>query len=368
VRAPFVVSPFDVQLDAARQVGDPEADAVVERLGRDAWLVNAALRHAHRNDDPLPDAVPVAVRHFLAEHAAPPAWLDALRAFHAQRWAMRHVLPLTACLFCASLPTAYGAARGARVLEATGRMHGAQLDRRVNETAQFVLDVVAEGSLGPDGGAIRAVQKVRLVHAAVRAQLRRSGRAGDEVPINQEDMLGTLGSFSVVVLRSLRRLGVDVDDHAAEDFYQLWRAVGAMLGIRADLLPSDLSAAGAVCDRIAERQHAASPEGRALMASLLDGMEQHVPAALHVAPRYLVRHLVGERLADLLGVPPAGRSLQTGLDALRLLSPGRPFRSIALTVSSLVGRPLLHAVVATKLGGVPATFAMPAFGSGPRCA
>jgi hypothetical protein len=360
VRAPFgAVSPIDARLDAARHVGDPEADAVVERLGSDAWVVNAALRHAHRNGDPLPDAVPAAVRRFLAEHTAPPVWLDTLGALHAQRWATRHLLPITASLFCASLPNAYAAARGARVLEATGRMQGTQLDRRVNETAQFLLDVVAQGGLGPDGSAIRAVQKVRLVHAAVRALLRRRGMAGDEVPINQEDMLGTLGAFSVVVLRSLRRLGVEVDDRAAEDFYQLWRAVGAMLGIRADLLPSDLSAAAAVCDRIAERQHAASPHGRALMASLLDGMEQHVPAALRPAPRHLVRHLIGDRLADLLGVP-VHHPLQAALAGLRVLAPGRPLGSFAVGLSSLVGRPLLQAVVATKLGGAPAAFAMPA--------
>jgi hypothetical protein len=246
--------PTNEELDRARHVGDPPADAAVAALGRDAWIVNAALHHVRRNDEPLPEGVPAVVRGLFAEHVVPPPWLDQGRVSRAQAWASRHCLLITVALFCGSLPTAYGAARGARVLAATGRLRGPELDRRVNETARFVLDVVAEGGLVGRGFALRAIQKVRLAHAAVRAHLIETGAVDDEVPINQEDMLGTLSTFSVVVVRSLRLLGAKVRDDEADDYHHLWRCVGAMLGIREDLLPLDYASGCGVADQIAARQ------------------------------------------------------------------------------------------------------------------
>jgi hypothetical protein len=132
--------------------------------------------------------------------------VDPPRAARAQSFAFRHLFQITLALFCASLPTAYGAARGSRVLAATGRMAGKELDRRVNETAQFLLDVLAPGAFSPNGSALRGIQKVRLMHAAVRAHLARPVRQRTEIAINQEDLLGMLFAFSVVVIRALRRL------------------------------------------------------------------------------------------------------------------------------------------------------------------
>jgi hypothetical protein len=341
-------------LDEARHVGDPPADALIATLGKDVWIVNAALRHVHMNGEPLPPAVPEAVRRFFTEHAALPDGFDHVAAERAQRWASKHLFEITAALFCASLPVAYAAAKGARVLDATARMHGKELDRRVNETAQFVLDIITPRAFAPDGAGLRAIQKVRLVHAAVRAHLLTAG-GQDEMPINQEDLLGTLGTFSVVVIRSMRRLGVEVSAETADDFYQLWRGVGAMLGIERELLPRSAGEAEQLCDRIARRQHQGSEHGRALMASLLEGMTRHA-SIFPTAPAALVRHLVGDTIADMVGVP-RDEGAQDRLALMRLL-PKLPLSATAV-LSRVVGRTLLETVVAAKLHGEPATFAMP---------
>ena len=160
-------------LDAARYVGDRPADEVIAALGPNIWAVNAMLRHTHGNETPVPDSLPLVVKRFCEEQRSRcPPWFDAERVSHAQGWAARHLFQLTTALFCASLPTAYAAARGARVLAATGRMRPAALDQRVNETAQFVLDIVAVGSFSARGSALCSILKVRLMHAAVRAELR----------------------------------------------------------------------------------------------------------------------------------------------------------------------------------------------------
>src|SRR6185436_12860508 len=113
-------------------------------------------------------------------------------------------------------------ARGARVLASTGRLRD-DLDRRVNETARFVLDVVRPNGFDAGGSARIAIGKVRLVHAAVRRSVRARG-GGGEVPINQEDMLGTVGLFSVTVLDALTRLGVTVRARERDDYVHLWCA------------------------------------------------------------------------------------------------------------------------------------------------
>jgi hypothetical protein len=350
------------ELDALRGLGDAEADATVAALGTDAWIANSALRHVHRNDEPLPAAVPAVVRRFFEEHFTLPSDVDHQRVARAQAFAARHLLPIMVSLLYASLPTTYGAARGARVLAATGRLAGRDLDRRVNETAQFLLDVLAPDGFSPRGSALRAIQKVRLMHAAVRAQLARTTREQTlrEVAINQEDLLGTLFAFSTVVIRALRRLEITVSPDDAEDYYQLWRIIGRLLGVGDQLLPRDFHAACDLSDRIVSRHIQASEHGRQLMAELLAGMERHVPSALQRAPRVLVRHLVGDELADALAVPPDG-ALQATLAVARLLP-----RAGVLSVGSLVRRlatpvamPLLAGVVGAKLGGALPAFAMP---------
>jgi uncharacterized protein (DUF2236 family) len=256
---------------------------------------------------------------------------------------------------------AYAAARGARVLAATGRMGGSDLDRRVNETARFVFDVVGPRAFEPEGFAIRAVQKVRLVHAAVRRHLIDRAIIEDETPINQEDMLGTLFTFSVVVIRAVRRLGLRVDDRDAEDYYHLWRGVGAMLGIDEQLLPPDLGAASETMDRIAERQFRASEHGRALMKRLLERTEAHVKLpGLGFAPRWLVRQLVGDHVADLLDVPRAdGARTRLALLAQLPAFARAGAETLVLRLTPLLGRPLLEMAMAMKLEGEVPAFAMP---------
>jgi hypothetical protein len=348
----------DASLDAARGCGDEAADRLVAQLGGRVWQVNALLRGVRRNDDPLPASLPGEVRELFATAAALPPWVDRTRILAAQSWAQRHLLHITLALFGASLPSTYAAARGARVLLGTGRMQG-DLDRRVNETARFVLDILRPGALDPSGSALVAIRKVRLIHAAVRALV--PSLEPGEVPINQEDLLGTLLGFSVVVIRAMRRMGVEIAPGSAEDFYQLWRSVAVVIGLRDDMIPRDLTAANRAADRIAARQFRASPHGRALMASLLARMVAHVDVpGLRASPQFLVRYLLGERTAELLGIPAANESIARALSMRGL---GRiTSRLVFGQLVPLVGRRLLDSVITVKLQGAPVHFDMPAPG------
>jgi hypothetical protein len=75
---------------------------------------------------------------------------------------------ITLCLFCASLPASYAAAKGVKVLYLTARLD-TDARRRVMETGQFLIDVLAVGGLDDEQGkGRRTIQRVRLMHAAVR--------------------------------------------------------------------------------------------------------------------------------------------------------------------------------------------------------
>jgi hypothetical protein len=225
-----------------------------------------------------------------------------------------------------------------------------------------VLEVLKPGSLDPEGAALPAIRKVRLLHAAIRMLVRdRDADFSDEVPINQEDLLGTLLGFSIVVLKAVQRLGIRADRADAEDFYHLWRGVGAMLGIDEALLPMDFAAASRTAERIAERQFRASRHGRALMERLLARTEAHLSLpGLRATPAFLVRYLLGDRTADILGIPAVGPSHISFVHAGNVAGLVRSsVQTVSLNLAPLVGRRLLDAIVSAKLGTRDVGFPMP---------
>src|SRR5581483_558278 len=112
----------------------------------------------------------------------------------------------------------------------------------LNETAQFMLDVMRPGGVQPGQPGWDAARRVRLMHAAVRWMiLNRPGIDWDTsaygVPINQEDLLLTLLTFTEVMFEVFDRTGIDYSEREADDYLHLWSYVGHVLGIRPDLLP-----------------------------------------------------------------------------------------------------------------------------------
>src|SRR5262245_15657081 len=95
-----------------------------------------------------------------------PGWIQhAFRPASGGSGAMGPEIIMT--LFCYGLPSCYAAAKGVQVLALTTRLFS-NPTRRVIETAQMVVDVMAPGGLAARGRGIRTAQKVRLMHAAVR--------------------------------------------------------------------------------------------------------------------------------------------------------------------------------------------------------
>ncbi|RYE07381.1 MAG: DUF2236 domain-containing protein, partial [Sphingobacteriaceae bacterium] len=123
-----------------------------------------------------------------------------------------------------SLPYCYAAADGARVLDLSERIKN-KPEHRLNETADFVWDVMAPNAFAPDGKGFASILKVRLLHAAIRFYTDKSSKwnAADwGLPVNQEDMAGTNLSFSLLIIRGLRKFGLTIEYKDQQAFMHLW--------------------------------------------------------------------------------------------------------------------------------------------------
>lgn len=307
--------PDDALLDQMRGAADPLADEALAEVfgsgarggGQQVDRINALLRDVTLNDEPLPADLPPLLRRYFAETAELPAWADLERIERGNDLLGRYVPQILIALYCGSLPSCYAARKGVQVLYLSKRMHQTTY-RRILETAQFILDVLDEGGLGPGGLGRRSAQKVRLLHGAIRYHLRRHGQWDPEwdVPINQEDMLGTLLTFSVAVPEGLARLGVDLTDDERDSYFHTFRVVGHLLGVDPRLNVERYEDGLALARRIAQRHHAPSTAGRVLTADLLAFLAEVLPGTLiDGMPATLIRHVSGDQVADLLGVPPA---------------------------------------------------------------
>lgn len=291
-------------LRAARPVGDPVADQVVlEMLGNHP--LGEALAALTRHEDFAARDLPAPIRKHFEVTAALPDWADLRLLRRGQSLFTRHGWMMSAGLFCSSLPQAYCAANGARVLTQTQAMTR-RVRPRILETAQFLFDVCLEGSFEAEARAVLAAQRVRMVHALIRHFIQAKGEWDASelgVPINQEDLAGTLMSFSVVLLDALARAGILVTADDEEAFFHLWKVTGHLLGIAPALLPVDVADGRAMMQAIRDDQWVSSVQGRLLTAELITSMRTYLPTALlDDLPAVLIRFFAPAPAPTLLGI------------------------------------------------------------------
>lgn len=381
----------DALLDRMRREGDPLADATVKSVFDKGQVaaVNDLLTRLVRNDDVPAGPWPVEMTDYLHRSAQLPDWADAGLIRTGENVFLRYGLSSFGVLACASLPGCYVLRDVAAVLGSTQRL-AEHARRRIFETAIMVLAVMAEGGLAPGGAGIRVVQKVRLMHAAVRQLILTSppavpapppGSLADVlvaqrwpaergIPLSQEDLAAVLLTFSHVVLRGWKHLGLELTGAEAAAYLHSWNVVGHVLGIRDELLARDVEDAAALFEAVARRRAADTPDGRALTASLLAVCESFAGPSqllLRPVPRILMRGLLRPEICQMLGVPPLGAWGRVYRPLLRAtvrvvngvksdVFQGLPGLAAA---SAALSRRLLEDIVAQPRGGGRTAFRIP---------
>lgn len=357
----------DAFLKALRNEGDPPADAVVAAFidseldarahGLMAALIARSVGSAESDESSL------SLRSFVSERPPLPLWTDHTMLERGQELFAEFIPQLGLGLWMASIPAGYAGAHGAQVLTHTARLVS-DPKRRFIETGQFIIDVMTPGGLEPGATGSRDIRHVRLMHAATRHLLL---DPVDDVamppfdhatfghPVNQEDLLGTLFTFSLIGLQVLERGGVRISDDDAESYVHAWNVIGHLMGVRPDLLPLSRADAQIVFNRIQRRSYASSDAGRELTTAAIEVMQELLELrVLRGVPAAGIREYLGKDIADLLGVP---RARVTKL----LFLPPRWFNQwsyrlekdsrLARSVAEHFGRRLFRGFLAYERGG-----------------
>ena len=209
------------------------ADLAEERFGDLARRYAAALNES----DELAAAAPEALNQLMASVDNPPFAVDQAQLELGARAIMRngiaYALATRQSLF-------WGYHNGARSSPWPGRATAAL--RRLMETGDWLVAVITPGGVRPHAPGWKQTLRVRLLHARVRARLRDSGRwdaAAWGAPLNKADSAFTLLEFTLLPLKLLRRVGFSYTTDEAAAIYALWRHVGHLVGVPADLNPAD---------------------------------------------------------------------------------------------------------------------------------
>jgi hypothetical protein len=290
---------------------DITADALVAAIrtsrGEARRQFDQALDHGIESVvDPLPEVVA-----FIKTVDTPPAWIDpdlveiGLRAvrridgatFMGTSWA-------TGFLLAAILPnSARSMSSNSRAVQNSGR--------RFAETGKLGLDVIDPNGLSRFGAGTRSSSRLRVLHATVRAHLRKRGDWDESVygaPISATDILGA-SLVSLTVVMAAEHAGYRFSARELEGIGHYVGLSAYRLGTPAELIPAT----------IAEQRRAfylllRSARGRAdqastgaLMPALVNIDIPDLPKLAQPAARSIFnaygRLIFGDQLSAATGIP-----------------------------------------------------------------
>lgn len=232
--------PRFTRLQEATRYGDPLADALVGSLtcdpdGAGRAKLERAIEHGLAN---VAQPAPVLARLF-EQLEATPEWLDRARVARGAEVMLRQGPEGLCALSAVSLMGGYLSSCATKPLAWTGALVE-RTPQRLFETTQFVFTLMTSGELSRDSPAFKAIVRVRLMHARVRAQLLRDPAWEVErwgIPINQRDMVATHLTFTVLFMVGAMALGRLLSADERDAVMHLFRYVSYLLGTPDALVP-----------------------------------------------------------------------------------------------------------------------------------
>jgi hypothetical protein len=120
-------------------------------------------------------------------------------------------------------------------------------------------------------------------------------------PINQEDMVFAIHTFSLEIIEGLREMRVQVTDEEAETYFECWKIIGRALGVHRELEPGSYEDAIALQELIYER-HFTLPNstGPVLSSALMNWFVTAVPLLKEKLLITFIRDFNGPENYDIL--------------------------------------------------------------------
>lgn len=274
-----------------QQTADLRADATIKFIFATNGIngVNALWIHLLTNEDLVPPDAPAELRDYFDKTGSLPSWTDKELIARAEDFFEQYGPYYLVSLLAASLPECYALKNEAAVLGTTRELEQ-HAYRRVFETTQLVVDVMRQEGLC-SGRGVRAAQKVRLMHAAIRHLILNTASGKREVapksftdaiaqmppwdvaasgqPINQELIAYTLLTFSFTALRSLEKLKFSLCEEDELAVLHCWNVVGAVMGLDERMMAFTFEDAQFLFEKIKKRHLASSEDGQHLTRALL---------------------------------------------------------------------------------------------------
>jgi hypothetical protein len=314
----------DAFLDTMSRQGDPLADDFLTRIIRDNEMANIRKIFAEmdsNNVTPPATTFPELSEFFAATNDLPPN-VDLQRISRGEKVFQENAFTGALVLLTKSLPEGYAAPNLAIILNLSGNLRTHPY-KRLLATLQTVVNVSTFHGFQNGGRAVITAQKLRLLHAGIRHLTRRyrpdfEPRYG--IPVNQEDMLGTVMGFSYLVIEGMRTLKAGLTTQEEEDFLYLWRVFAQMMGIHPpdkpesfEFIPDNVEDAKAFYEAYRRRHYVAAdknPDGVTLGHANLKMLKHFVPRILRLfgfgaLPRLYMLELMGSKQCSLISIRQA---------------------------------------------------------------
>lgn len=217
----------------------------------------------------------------------------------ATRFFCTHMTEATLALGLRSLLKQYAAYNATNVLVYT-KLLPKYPHRRILATFQFVMDVMDINAFSPEGRGVKAIQKLRLVHSMIRTRIEGLSKDPDVpfewkeqewgVPINQQDMVFAIHTFSIEVIKGILATGEKIAQVEIDNYYLAWHYIGRALGIKPEINPSDYLIGCQVQDRIYAKEFIKNnPNAIVLAEPLIQFFDESFPLCSRKAVLGMVR-------------------------------------------------------------------------------
>ncbi len=367
----------DAYLDTLRKQGDSLADQHLQRLVADNEItgIRKVFAELDSNNEIPPAALfPELSEFFSATNALPPG-IDTDRINRGEMVFQKNAFTGALVLLTKSLPEGYAAPNLSIILNLSGNLRTHPY-KRLLSTLQTVVNVSTFHGFQHGGRAVITAQKLRLLHAGIRHVTHRyrpefESRYG--VPVNQEDMLGTVMGFSYLVIEGMRTLDVGLTHDEEEDFFYVWRVFALMMGIHPpdrpdsfELIPDNVADAEAFYDVYRRRHYVSAnknPDGVALGAANLEMLVSFVPWFLRLfgfgqLPRAYMQKLMGPEQCAFIEIKRGHADELISWILLHLQRLWKPFESLHTNRHERFGALIFQDMIDRAYGG-EVTFTVP---------
>ncbi|KAL3701156.1 hypothetical protein R1sor_019178 [Riccia sorocarpa] len=311
-------APTNRELENLRRKSDPLADDCIRALHLKPGTDSLKALDDYVSQ-PVEEQASAAPRKFMEQVTTTPLWVDPELMKQGQKLFWKYVVLIYIILTDYGLPMGFTAGRATDILSCTNYFSSVKgAFQRLFETGKFVTDIMnGPEALTPlTASGWKSAIRVRLLHTQVRLRILAEAEKRPDlysveelgVPINQEDMLGTLCDFSIGVVSLLKKMQVNLSPSEITAYLHFWRFIGYLLGIDDEYCRKLITEAGAGAVAGAILNHLVDPSASSVVTAhnLLEALAftppLFWPTGAHLA---VTRSLLGDRVSDSIQLPPS---------------------------------------------------------------